>query len=669
MSEKIKEIINTPQVPEELKPENIPALINEKGKQKKETKKISNITRIISAIAACAVIITGVAVSIPKTQKVKIYAPSTQINAAETDFVALKSYDEIYAQMQKNERRKSIGDSISDFFDRNKNYDYTNGIVFEEAVFDSVETNVEIGASNNQNVDIYDTISQVEGIAEADIIKANSKGIFYINYGELLSIPFDNQSGKFGDVTKIDIASNIDASENNGLFIEDMYICDDSLILIIEINRDYNKVFTGTVIYDISSGIPIFSDSSFQSGSYSTSRMNGNILYLISNQYTNYYSIDGRKDYEAYIPSVGDTTNDVECVDPGHIFIPEEWENESTSVGFVNISGIDINNPDEPVSIISVAGYTGEIFCSNDNIYIQYNKPYVYGSNDAETSITRFSIENGVIEPAASGCVSGYVLNQFSMDEYNGYFRVATTTNYNETSNNLYVMDMDMNVVGSVTGFAKTESIKSVTFNGDTAYVVTYERTDPLFSIDLSEPSSPEIMDEFKISGYSTFLRRWNEELLLGFGVDTNDNAIEVGVKLVMFNTSDNGNLEECGIYRMSGSYYHAVYSPAVYDRKALLIDSQKNLIGFPVDNFNSYYEGYEETFDYSQEYTYKVFSYENGKFIEKLSIQSDKAYGSEFIRGIYIGDFLCVFSNTEAISARLDNGTVTDRADITGKQ
>ena len=328
------------------------------------------------------------------------------------------------------------------------------------------------------------------------------------------------------------------------------------------------------------------------------------------------------------------------------------------------ISGININSPESAISSTGVSGYTGDIYCTADALYIQQvNFDEDAGWYGNSTTISKFDLADGVITPRASGKVNGTVLDQFSMSEYSGYFRVATTLyEWNEkkgttnTSNSLFVLDENLNVVGSVTDIAPTETIKSVNFQGDIAYVVTYEQTDPLFAIDLSDPSSPVITDELKINGYSSFLWKWDDEHLIGFGVDATDEGIETGVKLVMFDVADNCELKEDGYYAISsGKFYHSTYSYAVYDRKALLLAPDKNLIGFPLE---------ESDEDWNYKHSYALFSYADGEFTEKGRIESESEY-TNFDRGLYIGDHLFVFSQDEAVSVDIETMTETDRTEF----
>ena len=121
-------------------------------------------------------------------------------------------------------------------------------------------------------------------------------------------------------------------------------------------------------------------------------------------------------------------------------------------------------------------------------------------------------IEQQTITFEASGEVPGQVLNQFSMDEHNGYFRIATTIyNYSwrtfaeeaTSKNNVYVLDMNLNVVGKLEDLAPGEQIYSARFMGDRCYVVTFRNIDPLFVIDISDPTAPTVLGQLKVTGYS----------------------------------------------------------------------------------------------------------------------------------------------------------------------
>ncbi len=746
MSDKIKEILETPVIPDELKPENIPELLEKRGGKgssggstetdgvlrdesvktldgsgKSGKKKIIRTICSYSAVAAaCLLIVGGIMKFVPhagkdmmtadmitnKTEGIrsdgKRKTSSTKSEEAASDNA--ESYEEEAAESTYSGTFAYVNaKSYELLFDRAKEASVTryelNGVIGEEEArgADTVDSSLDYNSQikgDGSETDVYDTLSQVEGIAEADIIKANDRGVFYVTnnepvyvsayYGKSVTyIPVDKETGKFGEKIKLDVAAEAGIPKASWFDISAMYLTDKKLTVIVsswynEVDGAPKPATTTVLTYDVTGETPVFCGKGVQSGGYSSSRMNGDILWLVTDQnswniFTEYNYYDDEEvsdtrtyadtDKRLYVPFYGASYEKAECLDLSCIYLPV---NDDQGCDTLMISGININSPESAISSTAVSGYTGDIYCTADALYIQQvNFDEDAGWYGNSTTISKFDLADGVITPRASGKVNGTVLDQFSMDEYNGYFRTATTSyeklidgewNY-QPSNNVFVLDEGMNVVGSITDIAPDETIKSVNFQGDIAYVVTYEQTDPLFAIDLSDPSSPVITDEFKINGYSSFLWKWDEDHLLGFGVDATDKGIETGVKLVMFDVSDNGELKEDGFHAISaGDTYHSSYSTAVYDRKALLIDPEKNLIGFPLEEYDKDYTDSARS--------YLVFSYENGQFTEKGRIDSHSTYAG-FDRGLYIGDHLYVFSQDEAVSADLETMTETDRTEF----
>ena len=225
------------------------------------------------------------------------------------------------------------------------------------------------------------------------------------------------------------------------------------------------------------------------------------------------------------------------------------------------------------------------------------------------------------------------------------------------------MLDLDLNVVGSVSDFGINETIKSVNFNGDMAYVVTYEQTDPLFAIDLSNPQEPTILDEFKILGYSSYMQKWSDSLLLGFGINADENGVQNGVKLVMFDNSDPNNLAEVGTYIIDNSDENTwIRSEAIWNRKALLIAPEKNIIGLPVTE-NRWSMEEDDSYLTTK---FMFFSYENGQFSPIGEISDTLVnYVDEagFRRAIYIGDYVYVLSCNKFVSA--DIGSFSEKKTV----
>ena len=219
-------------------------------------------------------------------------------------------------------------------------------------------------------------------------------------------------------------------------------------------------------------------------------------------------------------------------------------------------------------------------------------------STGVQTVIHNFALgDDGSITYKNRGKVPGTIVNQFSLDEYQGNFRVATTTDAlwgtdEETKNNVFILNSDMEVIGKVKNIAPGERIYSTRFMGDRAYMVTFEQTDPFFVIDTSDATNPYVAGELKLPGFSQYLHPLDENHILGFGKDTtevsaNENpwgdrdiVLATGLKLALFDVTDlsNPKLMESEVIGDRGSD-----SELLWNHKALYFNPSKNTFAFPV--------------------------------------------------------------------------------------
>jgi len=224
-----------------------------------------------------------------------------------------------------------------------------------------------------------------------------------------------------------------------------------------------------------------------------------------------------------------------------------------------------------------------------------------------KTIIHRVSIGGGEIEHEASGEVPGTIHDQFSMDEYDGYFRIATTTggwwwwgSRENVTNNVYVLDGNLEIVGSVEDLAEGESIFSARYMGEKLYLVTFRRIDPLFVIDLSKPTNPKVLGYLKIAGVSDYLHPYDEDHIIGIGSDADEDGRTTGLKVSIFDVSNVASPRESAKLVIGES---GTYSEVQNDHKALLFDKDKNLLVIPV----------QERLKTVDEYRY---SYWNGVYV-----------------------------------------------------
>lgn len=214
-----------------------------------------------------------------------------------------------------------------------------------------------------------------------------------------------------------------------------------------------------------------------------------------------------------------------------------------------------------------------------------------FEKNREQTIINKIAIKNGKVTPKASGSVPGRVLNQFSMDEYRENFRIATTagratwSDREGSTNNVYVLDGELKIIGKLEDLAPGESIYSARFMGDRCYLVTFVKIDPLFVIDLSNPKKPEVLGKLKIPGYSDYLHPYDENHLIGIGKEAveakeGDFSWYQGVKLSLFDVSDVSKPKEIDKYEIGD---RGTESYALRDHKAFLFSKSKNLLVIPI--------------------------------------------------------------------------------------
>ncbi len=464
-----------------------------------------------------------------------------------------------------------------------------------------------------------ETYLQVDDVDEADIVKTDGKYIYYVtNRREVVIL--SAQDGKTAKVSAIGSGG----IEN---YISDIYIKGDRLVTVGTVYKDdKDEGSSGIVVYDISdrSKPEVLYDFS-QTGSILSSRMVGDYVYLVTNDYV--YK-GGRP-----VPMCG-SMEDPKSLEASDICCVPDPRRSS----YIVLSAVDISSGDQGRSATkAVFGASEEIYCNDHNLYCT-SMEWTDDSGAYYTRIVRASLDGLKIKVNATTKVRGYIDSQFSMDERDGYFRIATTSERAGINvNNLYVLDQKLKEAGKVTGFARNESIKAVRFIGDKAYVITYEAIDPLFIIDLSDPASPRIEGEVKIDGFSTLLIPVSEDRLLGIGHATGDNGYggeyANGLKLALFDISDPSQPKV-----LDSKEFEDMSSIAQYDHHALMVNSGEGYFAVPYEIWD-----YPDVDDAAVEPEYK---YETGvllfKAADKIGPLDKHSLDSEAImRSVYIGDWV----------------------------
>jgi hypothetical protein len=425
------------------------------------------------------------------------------------------------------------------------------------------------------SLDYSGTNIQVEGVEEADIVKTDG-GFIYIAKDKSVIIVKAYPAEDAQMVTKIDV----------GLTVQDLYVAGDKLVFFSYV-EPYTAVFdavmpeyenekpkTRVEVYDIGDRSAPESERALTlDGLYFNSRLIGDHLYYIV---TNPGYVD---DDIVVLPTIreGKAWCVVEAED---VWYPNVTRGRLT---YHTVTTFNVQDQDAEVNSETFLLDTGT------SLYVSMENLYIVSYNWAEGSvITKIGIDGGGITFRANGTVPGYVLNQFSMDEHDGYFRIATTSSgwrRGDAGNNVYVLDEALNTVGSLEGLAPGEEIYSARFMGDRCYLVTFKKVDPLFAIDLGDPENPAVLGKLKIPGFSNYLHPYDEDTLIGVGKETEeakegDFAWHQGIKISLFDVSDVENPRELAKIEVGD---RGSDSQALYNHHAFLFSRARNLLVIPI--------------------------------------------------------------------------------------
>lgn len=519
---------------------------------------------------------------------------------------------------------------------------------------DSMDLN---GTSDNGSTSYGETYKQVEGVDEADIIKTDGKYIYCVSgrysYSEKNKLVIFSADGenpqKVSEITtdgKAGIATSDEATPDDFDYwdyyyssddtIIDLYIKDDRLILISKTfsRGSTSDAKTSAKVYDVSDieNITLL-DTFTQSGFYDSSRMIGDTLYMVS-------SFSSRDTTRLPVCGRGDSPDELsaDC-------IYSLCNNDSRQ--FLVLGAYDTLDQNAQPVCKSLLGEVDDIYCNLDHLYIYgmyqeemwYEKflPFrdrEYTMGGIKTQILKVDLSDDISFTAYAE-IEGRIDDQYSLDEYDGNLRVATINEGAQDSNNLFVMDENLSVIGSVKGFAHNEQIKAVRYLGDTAYVITYEKTDPLFVIDLSKPTDPAILGAAEITGFSTMLVPIDDDTILGIGYQTADSKftdmeIQSGVKLVLFDVSDKSAPKV-----LDTKVYENCTSVVQYNPKALVYNPDRDDYIIPL---NGKYTAWDGNADNSSTGGVLNFKVEDDQLVEIGRCQIDD-YSVD--RCVYVGDIV----------------------------
>lgn len=687
------------EIPETLKPEQIEKQLQEqKAKQQQEnqhlepkkSKKIIPWRRLGSMVAVLALVVcSGIYITVTRFDKNSgtgqtdsVAMTDTQQTVGEADetgyvdvaalgtmYHPASDYKEVYQTLLKGYQQNWIEDletsaETSEVASGAMNSGSDEYYYSDEAKYGSADA--DLPESSKEGGKYYSTTNlQMEGVDESDIAKIDGSYIYTVE--DKYIVITDIRDGKLEEVTRF-LPKDCGAADR----VMEIYVDGDQLILVVQgyetslgesskagsdkENSDKESSDEEIAVSDASEDSafcykmngksttqiqvysivdrrnPEFEGRLIQDGYYNTSRKIGDVVYLFT-QYHMTSDVVGyvEKEYTSVIPKVNG-----EKVAAGEIYLPE-----SSGESGILVSSLDVNKPDKVLdSKLVISGYA-QTYISKDALYL-YEEDY---DGAMITNIAKFALDEGRISGVAATAVRGYVRDTFAINASDGYLRVLTTDYSTEDEvNALYILDENLKLTGQLTGIAPGEEIYAARFMGNTGYFVTYRNTDPLFTVDLSDPAKPEIIGELKVTGFSEYLHFWDDTHLLGIGYESDEKTGNIeNIKISMFNIENPGEVTEEAKLVLKD----VDYSEALYDYKCVIISKDKNLIGLVCEDYSG--SGIKQT--------YQIYSYENGAFKKQAEIPGINGANYENVRGMYSGNVFYLWINDNITSYDMTDG------------
>jgi len=418
------------------------------------------------------------------------------------------------------------------------------------------------------------------------------------------------------DVSNVNNITKIATHTIDG-FYKDSRLIDGNLYLISEFSPDveyeYPKIYVDTVcstfdmdevsvscsddaVSSSEDNVDIYDEKSCEYGEEYT-------LYYENRCYQYSYDDNGAWMYDYSSPQVtgenllpmisSNSQDEVELIDPKSFYAPMKL---NQSANMTTISRFLIESGEYKTSS-SFLGNTHTHYASLKSLYLvssEYPLYYDYEHYKEQQMIYKFSLDDN-LSYVARGFVEGRMLNQFSMSEKDDYLRVATTSGWGwwsdgGTNNSVYSMaikDGELNVEAELEGLGhENETIKAVRFMGDRGFVVTFEQTDPLYTLDLSDPKDPKVIGELSIPGFSSYLHVVDENRVLSIGRNADQNGRSLELQFQLFDISDYANPVLADKIQIGDENS---YSEAEYNHKAFSYRSSDLMFGVPYRTYSNY--------------------------------------------------------------------------------
>ncbi|MED3804201.1 beta-propeller domain-containing protein [Lysinibacillus xylanilyticus] len=527
------------------------------------------------------------------------------------------------------------------------------------------------------------TNNQVEGVEEGDIVVVKDGFIYSVkDYGITVVDAKDPKNLK--------LATTIKLKESQ--YISKLALYDNLLIVIGD--KYLEKVGTSmstATLYNISNPKnPKLIREVGQEGYLQDIRITNDTLYLIGNMYPNYWMLREQKTMDLK-PKTFDSVEGKE-----YKSLPLEKISilPNTMDGTYSlITALDLKNGAK--STANTKGYLGGssgLYMSENALYLTtpiydgYSVPaagrvmdMIWMPRTTDTQIFKWNVDGTAMNFVGTTEVKGSVLNQYSMDEYEGNFRIVTTEGnaWDEqqiSRNHLFILDKNLQQLGAVKNLAPGEKVYSARFMGEKAYVVTFKQVDPLFVIDVANPKKPTVLGELKIPGFSNYLHPLDDTHLIGIGYDTEQRydeyskrnfTVTTNMKMSLFDVSDFKNPKEQSTVKIGGK---GSYSEVQYNPKALFRNKEYNYFGFPVVLYGAG-KGDEVVYKGQGAQIYEITANKGivlkGNIVNKSTGDQYENWEQRVQRVVYIDDALYTIANNEVKSYQLKDFKPLDTLSI----
>lgn len=638
----LRKAVESIDIPEELLPVNIEAMLRnaDRSAQKntsadidrseKITAKKTNrtiIMRTIAAAAACIALAGGFAAV--RQQTAKPVDIESEINY---EAVQVQSYDELYSiytgiylnsEANSETAAAENGDGVEIITD-------DTAITDVPAATETTPAITEVPAEDTSRKNIDAVCSD---FSDADIVKSDDSSIYYICGGTLYVVSKDNMAVKQEITTE------------NPPF--EMYVRGNSLVLVSEEKasgdksedgRDHTNVVID--IYTISSDSLTHIKTYKQNGEYNSARIDDNgVLYLVTG-YSNYRGapLDENADLDNYVPGYY-IDGEKHYVAAEDITVPQGANNTDYTI----ISSVKCSEPVN-ISVKAVLGSNANAFCSDDTLYVAFS-----GIKDGKsyTAVTSFAISESGLSYKASGTVEGELISRYSMAESEGGFRIACRS-FDENGmavTDIYTLDSSLAVISKAEGLLPGVIIGSVKFDGNYASLIENNRTDASLVVDLDQ-SAPVENAETKCF-IAPYVSKLSDGLMAGITACEDENGGYNGLRLELYSADSGEKISETVFAR-----FPKVQSPALSDKKAMLIDTDSKIVGIPVSSVN----------EFGVKNQYFVFGYDENGFTQKGVFEYNDIDDSyTFERAVVTDGVLYIIGSGRMVSVDLDDMTVAD--------